>query len=78
MIEVDQMIPVRYDSNVDLLSENLKLYYKEKWVQDLDETLKCGYEEMSQLNSTLAEMGLEEDISDLIKYESILIGREKL
>lgn len=78
MIEVAQVIPVKYDSTLDLIRECLKLHYKEKWVQDVDENLKCGYEEMSQLNSTLAEMGLEEDISDLVMYESILIGRERL
>jgi hypothetical protein len=31
-----------------------------------------GYLEVNQLNITLAEMGFEEDISDLMGYESSL------
>ncbi|MGN9163747.1 CopG family ribbon-helix-helix protein [Tissierellaceae bacterium HCP3S3_D8] len=78
MIEVDQMVPVKYDGVVNSFRECLKLYYKEKWIEDLDENLKCGYEEMSELNLTLAEVGLDQDISDLIMYEYILTGREEL
>lgn len=78
MIEADQMVPMKYNSTTDVIRECIKFYLKEMWVQDIDENLKNGYEEMSQINLTLAEIGLEQDISDLIMYESMLIGREKL
>jgi CopG family transcriptional regulator/antitoxin EndoAI len=39
---------------------------------DIYERLKYGYCEMSQINLTLAELGLEEDMLDLCEYESRL------
>lgn len=78
MIETNQMVPMKYNSTTNVIRECLKFYFKEMWIQDIDENLKFGYEEMGQINVTLAEIGLEQDISDLIMYESMLIGREKL
>lgn len=78
MIEVNQMVPMKYDGMVNSFRECIKVYYRQKWTEEMDEVFKIGYEEMSQLNLTLSEIGLEQDISDLIMYEYILTGREKL
>lgn len=78
MIETDQMVPMKYNGTTNIIRECLKFYFKEMWNQDIDENLKYGYEEMSQINLTLAEVGLEQDISDLIMYESMFMGCEKL
>ena len=67
-----------YDNELDKSTKSTILYFKNKWIQDICEKLSNGYEEMSQINLTLAEMGLEEDISDLCEYESRLIGCDQL
>ncbi len=68
MTEVDQMLPMIISNKSDPIIESLIIYIKEKWDRDIYDRLKCGYCEMSQINLTLAEMGLEEDMSDLDIY----------
>jgi len=72
MTEVGQLLPMIINGNSDLIIESLILYLKEKWDRDIYERLKCGYCEMSQINLSLAEMGLEEDMYDLDMYEARL------
>lgn len=76
MTEVDQMLPVIKNSKTDLIVNSFINYFKEKWKLEICEKLKTGYSDMSQINLTLAEMGLEEDMNDLFMYESEL-GCEK-
>lgn len=78
MVEVDKDVPMIYDRNFDKSTESIILYFKKKWIQNISENLSIGYEEMSQINLTLAEMGLEEDINDLYEYESRLLGCDQL
>jgi len=78
MIEFQQTIPMKYNETTDVAIDYLKLYFKQKWVEEICESLKNGYKEMSQINLNFAEMGLEEDVLDLCMYESKLVGREKL
>lgn len=78
MVEVDKDVPMIYDGNLDKGTESIILYFKKKWIQNVSESLSIGYEEMSQINLTLAEMGLEEDINDLYEYESRLLGCDQL
>lgn len=78
MVEINQMVPIKYDKRVDVIRECVKLYFREMWIQDMDKNFKDGYEKMSKINLGLAEIGLKEDMSDLCDYESMLIGREKL
>lgn len=68
MTEVDQMLPIIINNESDPLIDSLIVYIKEKWDRDIYDRLKCGYCEMSQINLTLAEIGLEEDMSDLDMY----------
>jgi CopG family transcriptional regulator/antitoxin EndoAI len=67
MTEVNHMLPMIKNSKSDEVMESLVLYLKEK--RDIYERLKCGYCEMSHINLTLAELGLEEDMLDLCRYE---------
>lgn len=78
MIEADQMVPMEYCGKTNFIFEVIKIYLNEKKLEEYWGNLKSGYNEMSQINLTLAEMGLEEDNTDLIMYEARLIGREKL
>ncbi len=72
MTEVDQMLPVIKNNKTDLIVNSFINYFKEKWKLEICEKLKTGYSDMSQINLTLAEMGLEEDMNDLCMYESEL------
>lgn len=76
MTEVDQMLPVIKNSKTDIIINSFISYFKYKWKLEICEKLKTGYSDMSQINLTLAEMGLEEDMNDLCMYESEL-GCEK-
>ncbi|MBC8589735.1 hypothetical protein [Wansuia hejianensis] len=76
MIEYNQAVPMKYRGQTDLAIEYLKFYFKEKWLKDIHENLRDGYKEMGQINLSLSEVGLEQDIIDLYSYESMLLGRE--
>lgn len=76
MIEVDQCTALNLSGNPNSMMECAKNYFKDKWVEDIYENLKNGYNEMSQINLTLAEIGLEHDMTDLHKYEICLTGRD--
>lgn len=78
MIGVDRKVPMIYDDNLDKSTKSIVVYFKHKRIQKIYERLSNGYEEMSQINLTFAEMGLEEDINDLCNYESQLIGCDQL
>lgn len=77
MTEVDQLLPVIINGKTDLIKEAIILYFKAKWNREICEKLKLGYCEMSQINLTLSEIGLEQDMKDLGRYEARL-GCEKL
>lgn len=72
MTEVDQKVPVKFKGKTEVIFESVKLYFKDKWCNNFYDNLKSGYKEMSQINLTLAEMGLEQDIKDLNTYEAKL------
>lgn len=76
--EVDVMVPVEYKNRSDFVIEAMRLYINEKKRIEVAEKMKEGYREMSQINLTLAEIGLEQDILDLVIYEARLMGREVL
>lgn len=73
--EVDVMVPMEYENRSDFVIEAMKLFINEKKKMSITEKLKEGYKEMSQINLALAEIGLEQDILDLIIYEARLTGR---
>lgn len=77
MIDVDQGTALSLNGDPNSMIECVKRYFKDKWVKDIYENFKNGYYEMSQINLTLAEIGLEHDMTDLHKYEIRLTGRDK-
>ncbi|MBU5427415.1 CopG family transcriptional regulator [Tissierella pigra] len=76
--EVDVMVPMEYKNRSDFVIEAMRLFINEKKRIEVAEKMKEGYKEMSQINLTLAEIGLEQDILDLVIYEARLTGREIL
>lgn len=76
MIEVDQSTVLNVSADSNTMMECVKHYFKDKWVKDIYENFRNGYSEMSQINLTLAEIGLERDMTDLHKYEIRLSGRD--
>ena len=78
MVEVGQSLPMIYNGDSNFIIESMKFYFKEKWLGDIYDNFKNGYSEMSQINLSLAEIGMEEDMKDLALYEARLLGRESL
>lgn len=71
-VEVEKLLPMKIDRNSELIIENFIISLKKRSEQDIYERLKNGYSEMSQINLTLAEMGLEQDMFELSMYEAEL------
>ncbi|HHV38968.1 MAG TPA: ribbon-helix-helix protein, CopG family [Tepidimicrobium sp.] len=75
--EVDLIVSMEKKNRNEFVKEAMKLYIREKRRLHVCERLKYGYMEMSQINLSLAESGLEQDMVELDVYESTLNGREK-
>lgn len=67
-------VPMKYMERSDLIITAMKVLMRGSCVKG-ESILISGYEEMSQINLSLAEVGLEEDTLDLILYEARLTGR---
>lgn len=78
MIEAEDLLPMIYDGESNFIIETMKFYFKEKWLKDIYDNFGNGYSEMSQINLTLAEIGIEQDMKELKLYEARLLGRELL
>lgn len=78
MIEAEDLLPMIYDGESNFIIETMKFYFKEKWLKDIYDNFGNGYSEMSQINLTLAEIGIEQDMRELKLYEARLLGRELL
>jgi len=76
--QVNLMVPVDCKSKSDSVIETMKVIVNERRRLEIIEKLKEGYEEMSQINLDFAEMGLEQDITDLVCYEANLKRRGML
>lgn len=76
--EVDFIVAMEKKNRSEFIKEAMKLYIREKRKVEVYEQLKYGYVEMSKINLTLAEMGLEQDIVELNAYEAKLTGCEKM
>jgi len=76
--QVNLMAPVECNSAADCVIETMKVIVSERKRLEIIEKLKEGYEEMSQINLDFAEMGLEQDIVDLVCYEASLKRRGML
>lgn len=76
--QMNLMVPMECRSNADCMGETVRAYVKNKNRMEFVKMLKEGYEEMSQINLDLAEIGLEQDICDLVVYEVRLKRRGML
>lgn len=76
--EVDFIVSMEKKNRSEFIKEAMKLYIREKRRMEICEELKNGYKEMSQINLTLAEMGIEQDMVELDNYEAKLTGSEKM
>ena len=76
--EVDFIVSMEKKNRSEFVKEAMKLYIREKRKVEVYEQLKDGYVEMSKINLTLAEMGLEQDMVELNVYEAKLTGCEKM
>jgi len=76
--EVDFIVAMEKKNRSEFIKEAMKLYIREKHKVQVYKQLKDGYVEMSKINSTLAEVGLEQDMAELNVYEAKLTGCEKM
>ncbi|QQY80026.1 CopG family transcriptional regulator/antitoxin EndoAI [Keratinibaculum paraultunense] len=76
--EVDFIVAMEKKNRSEFIKEAMKLYIREKHKVQVYKQLKDGYVEMSKINSTLAEVGLEQDMAELNVYETRLTGCEKV
>lgn len=63
-------------SKSELIRNALDAYIKKLKKSEIEEKLKKGYAQMSEINLTLAEMYFESDESDFIRYEEKLSESE--
>ncbi|WP_352418662.1 ribbon-helix-helix protein, CopG family [Proteiniborus sp.] len=75
--EVDNIVSIESKNRSEFIREAMRLYLRERKRIQINESMKNGYREMSQINLYFAEMGLEEDYNELVKYENRLTGREE-
>ena len=78
MIELNQIVPMKYSEKCDFALDELKLYFEKRWRKQICKELKHGYSEMSELNLYLAEVGFQCDMEELYYYEVGLPGREMM
>ena len=74
--EFDSIVSVEKTNRSKFVREAMKLYIREKRKVEISENMKNGYKEMSQINSTLAEVGFDQDMRELFVYEAKLTGCE--
>ncbi len=66
--EVDSIVSMEKKNRSQFIREAMKLYIRERKKMEIIEQLKKGYIEMANINLTLAEYGLTEDIHDFGSY----------
>lgn len=74
--EIDGIVSIERKNRSEFIREAMKLYIRERHKIQIREKMKCGYKEMAQINLTLSEIGIEEDIKELNTYELKLTGCE--
>ena len=68
----DECLPMVIEDKLELFDKVVALCNQSEFHCKKYREFMRGYLEVSQLNITLSEMGLEEDITDLMGYESSL------
>ena len=70
--EIDHIVSVEKTNRSEFVREAMKLYLREKRKIEMRDRLKKGYLEMAEINVRLAEMYLEADSEQQLKYEERL------
>ena len=76
--QVEYLLPMECGKSNNCLLELMRTLTSDKMKCNIMEKLRKGYEEMSQINEAIAEIGLEEDLKDLTLYEAKLKRRGML
>ena len=72
MRKIDECLPMVIEDTLELFDKVVALCNQSEFHCRKYQEFMRGYLEVSQLNISLSEMGLEEDITDLMGYESSL------
>jgi len=70
--EVDRFVSVEKTNRSEFVREAMKLYIKERRKAEMRDRMKKGYQEMAEINIKLAEICLDADNDQQIKYEDKL------
>ena len=70
--EVDNIICTEQCNRSEFVRKAMKFYLSEMKRMNFIESMKKGYLEMTELNITLAEVGLTADYETICRYESRL------
>ena len=70
--EVDNIVSVEKTNRSEFVREAMKLYLREKRRIQMRDRMKKGYQEMAEINIRLAEMCMDADSDQQIKYEERL------
>jgi CopG family transcriptional regulator/antitoxin EndoAI len=60
----------------EFIQDAMRLYLRERERIRMREQLKSGYLEMAEINLRMAEFGINEDLKDLMLYETSLSESE--
>ena len=74
--EVDNVVFVEQCNRSEFVRKAMKFYLSEMKRISFIENMKKGYLEMTEINITLAEVGLTADYETICRYESRLAERE--
>ncbi len=70
--EIDDLADVECCNRSELVRNAMRFYLKELKKISIVEKMKIGYLEMSEINATLAELGLTADNETIWNYETRL------
>ena len=75
--EVDYIVSEAKSNRSEFVREAMKLYIREFRKIEMRDKMKRGYQEMAEINIKLAEMCVEADNDQQIKYEERLGEMER-
>ncbi|KXG76039.1 Antitoxin EndoAI [Fervidicola ferrireducens] len=74
--QVDVILSKEKKNRSEFIQDAMRLYLRERERIRMREQLKSGYLEMAEINLKIAEMGINEDLKDLMLYETSLSESE--
>lgn len=74
--QVDVILSKEKKNRSEFIQDAMRLYLRERERIRMREQLKSGYLEMAEINLKIAEMGISEDLKDLMLYETSLSESE--